>query len=479
MNEGQLKYEIAMDYNASGGDQAKHHIESIKSGYLAFNQFLRGDVIGSIHSANRALQGFSTSLSATLGLVARFAGPLLAGFTTGKLLDSAFGISDKIAASIVPAIKLNTEMEKSLEQLRDLNKAKLDAVTKEFSTFGETVKKAADHTMALLQLTNQANLNKAPTPTAQYSVGQTGNIDVVKALVKTREQTADRLKTVEQEYLSRINHGRERLDRQIEAAPDVNNPGMARHYRIEKENYDKATKDLEPVIIDLSKSLELLDKQIEATGSEITKSSREMSQERDRKIRESSAEMTQMEADGRTGAAESLSADPRPMWEKLRDKYTKPFETQTDDEKQVQVAKRKYDYGQMDPKAQLAQTEREIEQTRRAAASKKINPEERSALQRDYYERLAPERDRLKKEIAVPDLKAEGTRADKIKAAQDNISTARKRQVSGASMGDVFSRMHDIQKGRTPQDAAAQQTAENTKIIAENTNLLRQLGVVK
>jgi hypothetical protein len=71
------------------------------------------------------------------------------------------------------------------------------------------------------------------------------------------------------------------------------------------------------------------------------------------------------------------------------------------------------------------------------------------------------------------------TRADKIKAAQENISKVGERHVSGAGLGDVFSRMYDMKKGRTPSDSAAQQTAENTKIIAENTKLLRQLGVVQ
>jgi hypothetical protein len=39
--------------------------------------------------------------------------------------------------------------------------------------------------------------------------------------------------------------------------------------------------------------------------------------------------------------------------------------------------------------------------------------------------------------------------------------------------------MYDVKKGRTPSDAAAQQTADNTRIIAENTAQLKQLGAVQ
>lgn len=445
MNDGKLKYEISMDYNASGGDKAKRHIESVKSGYLAFNQLLRGDVVGSIQSANRALGGFSYSLSRTLGLMAKIAGPLFAGFQTGKLLDSAFGISDKISASIVPAIKFNSELEKSLAQLRDLNKTKLDAITKEFSAFGETLKKAGDHAMALLELTNKTNLNKAPTEEAQYSAGQTSKIDIIKQLDQNRQDTANHMKEVEKEYMRRLDTANAWGERQSDVFKSSKPDGIvARHYREEKENRINSAKDLVPQILQLSNDLKLLDAQIEAAGSEISKASREMTQKSEQK-----------EAAAFLGKAreEDQARRSRLVIESQR-RYHEKYDPLSDEDK-------------------LKVTERNIGNWKKNLAGASSEKE-----RLDFTEKLdaqLKERDQLKKRISDTSI----SRAEKIKAAQENISKASERSVGSSDLAGYFQRVSDVRAGRTPRDDAARQTADNTRIIAENTAFLKKSGALK
>jgi DNA adenine methylase len=58
--------------------------------------------------------------------------------------------------------------------------------------------------------------------------------------------------------------------------------------------------------------------------------------------------------------------------------------------------------------------------------------------------------------------------------ARLNLST-----IGGSDLAGYFQRVSDMKHGRAPQDDAARQTADNTRIIAENTRALKDLGVVK
>jgi hypothetical protein len=370
-----------------------------------------------------------------------------------------------------------------MAKLREINKIKLDAVTKEFAGMGEAMKKASAHAMELINLTNQTNVAKAPTESAQYKASQSGKMDVLKQLDKNRGETSDKLKSAEREYIQRINKAGFYNERRELAAKNGTTPELAKAYRLQEEDYRKATKDLESTILSMKDSLEVLDKQIEQVGSDITRSSREMVEQADAKAAEEdkkwSDQMTQIESEGKSGQKESFDQDPRPVWQKVKDKYTQPYERLTDEQKENQMARRKYAYSQMTPEQKLAQTDREIKETKTAASSKKISPAEQSALIKDYYERLAPERSKLVTEIDGNKTKDASTRAEKIKDAQGNIAKARERQVGGSDLAGYFQRTSDLRHGRAPQDDAAKQTAENTRIIAENTAVLAGLGVVK
>jgi hypothetical protein len=155
-------------------------------------------------------------------------------------------------------------------------------------------------------------------------------------------------------------------------------------------------------------------------------------------------------------------------------------------ERLVIESQRRYheQYDPLSDQDKLARTEKNIGSWKKNLSESTTEKDRLSATQR--LEEQLQERDRLRQRIGeaagrVPEKKAEEarTRADNIKSAQGNIAQARERSVSGAGIGDVFSRMYDIRKGRSPDDQAAQQTAENTRIIAENTALLKNLGVVK
>jgi hypothetical protein len=189
---------------------------------------------------------------------------------------------------------------------------------------------------------------------------------------------------------------------------------------------------------------------------------------------------------------ENANNDAATQFESIqKSKASKSFsETQATDKEEGDARKarlviesqRKYHekYDPMSDQEKLGVTNRNIGKWKENLAGASTEKERLGATEK--LEAQYQERDRLKKRITESASKGQDEstgRADRIKDATDNISKARQKQTGGASLGDAFSRMYDVKKGRTPSDAAAQQTADNTRIIAENTAQLKQLGAVQ
>jgi len=140
-------------------------------------------------------------------------------------------------------------------------------------------------------------------------------------------------------------------------------------------------------------------------------------------------------------------------------------------------------YDSMSDEDKLKATNRNIETWRNSRAGA-TTEKDRQAATEGLIGQLQI-RDELKKRIAdaagkMDEKKKEDllSRADRIKSAQENISKANERRVGGDLAG-YFQRMADLRHGRDPKDDASRMTAENTRIIAENTKLLKDLGVVR
>lgn len=132
---------------------------------------------------------------------------------------------------------------------------------------------------------------------------------------------------------------------------------------------------------------------------------------------------------------------------------------------------RKNAYDKLSPEDQLKATESNLKRLQAQKNAGGITPEVRRDLikQIDAEDR---ERTRLQGQIT-------GDRASRIKDAQTNLAMASERRVAGDDLAGYFQRVSDLSAGRVPRDDAAAQTAENTRIIAENTKALQDLGVAR
>jgi hypothetical protein len=155
---------------------------------------------------------------------------------------------------------------------------------------------------------------------------------------------------------------------------------------------------------------------------------------------------------------------------------------EADRQKQIQdetseiISKNAYD--KMTPQQQLAKTEAELRNAQRQENAGPMTPEMRLENVKKIDE-LDRERTRLRAEIAGKIETPADDRAARIQEARDNIAGASQRRISGSSIGDIFTRANDMRHGRSPTDSAALQTAQNTKIIADNITLLKELGAVQ
>jgi hypothetical protein len=162
----------------------------------------------------------------------------------------------------------------------------------------------------------------------------------------------------------------------------------------------------------------------------------------------------------------------------MREKASAETEKRNQIEAETQDIIQKNAYDKKTPKEQLAETETNIKTLQRQRNAGPMTPEMRLDNTKKLDE-LDRERTRLRAEIDAAQKKEPDDRATKIQAARDNIAGASRRQVGGEDLAGYFQRISDIRRGRAPQDDAAAQTAENTRIIAENTKALADLGVVK
>jgi hypothetical protein len=170
-----------------------------------------------------------------------------------------------------------------------------------------------------------------------------------------------------------------------------------------------------------------------------------------------------------SGEQEDFSADRRPMWRKLADKYNieNPTEadTKTVEQRNSDQARRDYLRSKLSPEEQLKAVNTEINMVRRAAQIKGLSEDEKQALAEDYYGRLLPERDRLM---------APAQRAEQLKTAKESVESTRK--VESSSLREYQQRVSAIAHGRTPpNESPDDRTARNTAAIAENTAKMVEL----
>jgi hypothetical protein len=484
MNNGKLEYEVSLKHNAAGGLSALTHVKRIHHAYVGLGQFLRGDLVGAINSANNAMRGFSASMTATLGKIGGLAGAAIGGWQIGKAINHFTGVGDKIAAGLIPIRVFNAEIKNSLEQLRAINAAKLDAVTKELTNMGEEARKAAEHTLNLINMKNQANAAKAGTPSAQYESGQSGSIDVMKQLERQRERLVSQGTELESEWLRRNNAAQQYDALQQKSPRKGKDAELTVHYMEERDKNQTAANDLVPAMVANKQALEEIISKMDVVGANMIKASREMSEKKEAD-KKSAADAEQKEIDewsakrDADNAAQEEAAYARQEeldeWSAKYDAhYAAQEQAEKDAEDAANEAQAQYKYSRMTPGEKLAETEKKIAKAESDFAGEK-DSQKREAIRSETYRTLLPERDKLQ-------LQIEGSaddRAAKIQAARDNIAGASQRRVGGSSIGDIFTRANDLRHGRSPTDSAALQTAQNTKIIADNITLLKDLGAVQ
>lgn len=135
---------------------------------------------------------------------------------------------------------------------------------------------------------------------------------------------------------------------------------------------------------------------------------------------------------------------------------------------------RKSAYDKLKPQDQLKATESNMRRLKAQLGAGPMTPEARrdAIKQLDQEDR---ERTRLKKSIADDASASAKNRSEKLQAAQDAISDARRPRIESASLREYQQRASAIAHGKAPRDSAAEQTAANTRIIAENTKRIAEL----
>jgi hypothetical protein len=146
------------------------------------------------------------------------------------------------------------------------------------------------------------------------------------------------------------------------------------------------------------------------------------------------------------------------------------------DEAAAMEKARDYMRSKESPEKQLEYIRTEMARNRAemAGASGPVDPGTRAKLIERQLE-LARRQDELTRSSS--DKTSE--RGSAIASASERIREAGRLRVGGAGIGDVFTRLNDMRHGRSATDQAALETAESCRVIAENTKLLKEMGVVK
>ena len=430
-------------------------------------------ITSSLFSMNAVLSGNIRSIALMAGRGGLIAGTFLAAYDVGKrLAELTFNLLDKMFA--LPGAnafeKYYQDAANAAQVAMKQNQMTMAGFVKDANAAAEAIGKALQkietnnsrRTSVESSQTKYRMASGKMTPEQEIDVTREGRIrnalevkGAAQSNFRTITQKAGNLKMAYDQ--SEFDYSNIRSQ-----ASGSNSPAMMDALKRAKENRDKIKEEYEATFKTLDSVRETLLEKIANADAEIENANNDASAQFEAILKDSAQK----------AAAKSLA------------------DTQGEDkarrERLVIESQRKYheQYDPLSDQDKLSVTERNIGKWKKNLSGATTEKE-----RLDYTQKLEEqfkERDQLKKRIADGGLKANekngadgAARAEKIKSAQDNIAQARQRQISGAGLGDVFSRMYDTRNGRTPTDSAAQQTADNTRIIAENIVLLKQLGVVQ
>lgn len=430
-------------------------------------------ITSSLFSMNAILSGNIRSIALMAGKGGLIAGTFLAAYDIGKkLAELTFDLLDRMFA--LPGTnafeKYYQNAANAAQVAMKQNQMAMDSFVKDANNTAEAINKAlqriennnARRTSVESSDTKYKLAAGAITPEREIDVTREGRI---RSALEVKGESERSFRTV----TKKLGEGKMVLD-QAEfdysnirsQASGSNSPAMTDSLKISKDFRDKVKADYESTFKTLDNQRQMLLEKIANADAEIQNANNDAAAQFETNIR----------GNEQKAAAKSLADG------QGEDKARR--------ERLVIESQRRYHekYDPLSDKDKLSVTERNIGNWKKNLSGASTEKERLDATQK--LEEQLKERDQLKKRIADAGLKADekkgadgAARADKIKSAQDNIAQARQRNVGGAGIGDVFSRMYDIRKGGSPSDQAAKQTADNTRIIAENTALLKQLGVVQ
>lgn len=469
------KYE-AIDFSKMVRETQKGGGNSAVKALIADSAAATGGVnriTSSLFSMNAILSGNIRSIALMAGRGGLIAGTFLAAYDVGKrLAELTFGILDKLFA--LPGEnafeKYYQNAANAAQVAMKQNQLAMDSFVKDANTTVDAINKALQRIES-----NNARRTSLETSDTKYKLAA-GTITPEREIDVTREGRIRNALEIKGEsersfrtVTKKLGTGKMTLD-QAEydysnirsQAGGSNSPAMADALKKSKDFRDKVKADYESTFKALDDQRQMLLEKIANADAEIQNANNDAAAQFETNIR----------GNEQKAAAKSLAEG------QGEDKARR--------ERLVIESQRRYHerYDPLSDKDKLAVTERNIGNWKKNLAGASTEKERLDATQK--LEEQVKEREQLKKRISDTGLKegkrmvADGaSRADKIKSSQENIAQARERKVGGSDLAGYFQRVSALRSGKTPQDDAAKQTADNTRIIAENTAALKELGVAK
>jgi hypothetical protein len=433
-----------------------------------------------VNKINTALWSMNSILSGNLRALASMAGTggvIVGAFTAAyqvgkKLADLAFGLLDKMAGapSVNNFVKFYQDCANAAQSAMKQNEITMDKFVSDASAAADGINKA----IARIQKGN-ARRSGVEESAQKYQLarGAISPEEDINATMNRRTRDAQAMKDSAQGEFSKISGHAGKLQKQFNKADlDYENiraqaggaesPELTAALELAKDSRDKIKKQYEETLKQLAAVRESLNDTVAEANAEIERAQNEAGAA----FQARKNEREKQDSESRISSANSENeARKKRLVAESQYRYHAKYDGLSDQDK-------------------LRVTERNVSTWKGRVAG--------ASTEKDRYdatEGLKAQlqiRDELKKRIAESSLTAAGkqkedaaSRAERIKDAQGNISKARERQVGGSDLAGYFQRTSDLKHGRTPQDNAAKQTADNTRIIAENTSALKELGVVR
>ena len=469
------KYE-AIDFSktiakaqASGGNSA---VKGVVNDAAAVTTGVN-KINNALWSMNSILSGNFRALASMAGTGGIIAGTFMAAYQVGKkLADVAFSLLDKMAGapSVNNFVKFYQDCANAAQSAMKQNEITMDRFVSDASAAADGINKA----LSRIQKGN-ARRSGVEESAQKYQLarGAISPEEDINATMNRRTRDAQAMKDAAQGEFDTVSKHAGKLKKQFDKADfDYENiraqaggaesPELTEALKSAKVSRDKIKKQYEDTIKQLADVRESLNDAVADANAEIERAQNEAG------VAFQSRKKEREEKD----AAASIASE----------------NSENEARKKRLVAESQYNYHAkydgLSDQDKLQVTERNVS-TWKGKLAGAATEKDRGAATEGLIGQLQI-RDELKKRIsessstAADKQKAEATsRAEKIKDAQGNIAQARERQVGGSDLAGYFQRTSDLRSGRTPQDNAAKQTADNTRIIAENTSALKELGVVK